>query len=140
MRKSPLKNSGWLAATIVLSALLSGCGSAKHPLVQVKGRVVFEDGQPLPAGTRIILEPVEPDRMPAVGELASDGTFELKHTSGSRGAEIGKYRVRLAAPADDAGSFFRLVPESYAEGSELSLEVKPNLDEVVWKVRRKNRT
>lgn len=138
MRKSTLKGSRWLAAAIVFSTLLGGCGSAKHPLVQVKGRVVFEDGQPLPAGTRIILEPVEPGRMPAVGELSSDGTFELKHTSGSRGAEIGKYRVRIAAPPGDAGSFFRLVPESYAEGNELLLEVKPNLGEVVWKVRRKN--
>jgi hypothetical protein len=128
----------WLGALMMVGGLMCGCGGAKHPVVPVKGRVVFEDGKPLPVGTRIILEPVDPDRKPATGEVKDDGSFELKHSAGANGAEIGKYRVRIAAPANDSQNFFQMVPESYAEGNELMLEVKPDSTEVTLKVRRKN--
>jgi len=128
----------WLGALMIAGSLISGCGGAKHPVVPVKGRVVFEDGKPLPVGTRIILEPVDSDRKPATGEVKDDGSFELKHSAGGNGAEIGKYRVRIAAPPNDNQQFFQMVPESYAEGHELMVEVKPDSTEITLKVRRKN--
>jgi hypothetical protein len=76
--------------------LISGC-SHEDDLSSVRGRVCFK-GQPLRGGS-IVFTP-NPDKGGcgelAVGEIASDGTFELK-TGDRRGAVAGWHRVTIAA-------------------------------------------
>lgn len=130
---------GLLLVVAALVALQSiGCGGSRRPLTPVSGKLVFEDGSPLPAGTRVILEPMEGGIQSASGETSQDGSFTVKHATGKAGAEIGQYRVRLAAPRNDNGSFFQLVPDSYVDGQELSIEVKQGMGEITLKVKRRS--
>ncbi len=63
----------------------------------------------------------------ASGVTAEDGSFTLTHASGKTGAEEGKYGVQLLAPEGDNGEFFKLVPASYNESSQLFAEVKSGM-------------
>ncbi|GBD35915.1 hypothetical protein HRbin36_01030 [bacterium HR36] len=134
MRRMSLGPTLLVLVLITLNNL--GCGGPKRPLVEVSGKVLFDDGAPLPAGTRIILEPMEGGIGAASGETSADGSFRLRHVSGKTGAELGQYRVRLAAPKGDHGAFLQLVPPSYVEGNELFLEVKQSMGEVTLRVKR----
>lgn len=130
--------TGMVLMAIGLVAVYNlGCGGPKRPMIPVKGRVVFEDGTPLPAGTRIILEPMEGDLQAASGETGQDGSFSVQHATGKLGAEVGKYRVRFAAPKGDQGAFLQMVPDSYLDGQETYLEVKQGMGEVTLKVKRR---
>ncbi|MCS7166888.1 MAG: hypothetical protein RMI91_09145 [Gemmatales bacterium] len=113
-----------------------GCGGPKRDVVPVKGKLIFEDGTPLPAGTIVILDPIEGKVGSASGETAADGSFEIRHVAGQAGAEVGQYRVLIGAPKNDTGTFWKMVPDSYREGGELFLEVKPGMGEVTLKIKR----
>jgi len=129
---------GIVLATIAMVAFqTAGCGGPKRPLVEVRGKILFEDGTPLPPGTKVILEPMEGRVQAASGETAADGSFSVQHLSGKAGAELGKYRVRLAPPKDNPDNFFKLVPDSYVDGMELFLEVRQGMGEVTLQVKRR---
>jgi hypothetical protein len=97
-------------------ALVAGCGERK-PMVQVEGKIKFSDGKPLPAGTTLLFNPAEGRTGTASATTEADGSFKLKHVSGSSGAEVGKYTVQVIPPKDAEQEFYKQVSKDKAEGS-----------------------
>ena len=123
-----------ITALLVLAGL--GCGhNAKNPIVPVSGKVLFADGKPLPAGTRLLFNPAEGGNQTARGVTATDGTIQVTHATGAAGAEVGKYAVLLVAPEGDNGTFFKLVPRDYYDGGILTAEVREGMAPLEFKVR-----
>jgi hypothetical protein len=101
-----------LAALVAGAALVAahgGCSRKGAPAAAatVRGKVTFQ-GEPLAGGT-IVFSP-DPDRggggKPARGDLAADGSFELK-LAGESAIPPGWYRVSFAAaPATTAAVHF----------------------------------
>src|SRR5262245_49019990 len=93
-----------------LAVACAGCGmKVKMPVVPVEGKILFADGKPLAAGTRLMFTPGEGGTGTAVGVTGDDGSIKVTHVSGAKGAEIGKYTILLAAPEDgDKNAFFKM--------------------------------
>ena len=105
--------------SIVLSSFLilgAGCGSAKNKIVDVQGKILFQDGKTLPAGTRLIFSPAHGGTGEHFAVADDNGVFDVEHVNGRSGAEIGKYMVLLAAPEDNPAPFFEIIPKEYYEG------------------------
>jgi len=96
----------WAIALAIL-ACLPGCGSDHLPTYPVRGKVVFEDGEPLTTGGVVLLESVITDdkglALNARGLIHADGTFELTTFDDGDGAVAGTHRmlVRAQRDADD---------------------------------------
>src|SRR5687768_6677250 len=98
----------WIVVPMV--CLLAGCGDGpRYKIIPVEGKITFVDGKPLPAGTRVVLNPSEGGVGTASGVTREDGTFALTHARGGRGAEIGKYTVQVLAPEKEPGDFYQVV-------------------------------
>jgi hypothetical protein len=123
-----------LLVTVVLLAL--GCAKAKNKIVPVEGTLTFMDGSPLPAGTRIRIDPAEGGVGTATGAIDDTGAFNLIHVNGTTGAEVGKYVVLLLAPKDQEKSFYKMIPKDYYDGSILVAEVKEGMAPLTLKVPR----
>jgi hypothetical protein len=91
-----------VAATLALAMLtttLAGCGSGDRKTYRAGGRVVFQDGSPMPSG-KIELSPMgkvnsasgKSPPNPA-GVIENDGTFQLTTYKPFDGALPGRYRV-----------------------------------------------
>jgi hypothetical protein len=128
--------SGW----IVVSAcclLGAGCGKTKYKIVDVKGKIAFQDGKPLPNGTKLIFQPAVGMTGGAWGITDDAGSFQVEHVNGSDGAELGKYTVLLAAPTDNSEAFYSSVPKEYVEGGVFAVEVKEGMPPLELKVKTK---
>jgi hypothetical protein len=112
-----------------------GCGKVKHKIVEVQGKITFQDGKPVPAGTRLLFNPAGGGTGAACGIADAEGSFTVEHVTGRDGAEIGKYTVLLAAPEDNPGQFFELIPKPYYDGGAISVEVKEGMGPVELKVK-----
>lgn len=121
--------SGLLSAGL----LLTGCSDIRLPQVEARGRVVFADGKPLPAGTTVLLDPTEGGVGTASGNTDSDGSFTLTHVSGSGGPEVGMYTVKLLAPEGDR-DFYRSIPSGVVNGDVLIAEIKEGMGPLELKV------
>jgi hypothetical protein len=78
----------------------SGCGKSR-PMAQVRGQVVFTDGNAPQAGVRVIRFECAKDtdaalRKGAAGVINDDGTFELFTRRPGDGVHLGKYDVTFA--------------------------------------------
>ena len=114
----------------VLCFTFLGCGP-KNPTTPVQGKATFSDGSPLPEGTKVVFIPQVGKRQSSVGVVKADGTFALEHETGTEGAEIGTYAVKLLPP-DDANqrtTFTSLVPEDYIDETltGVKIEVKTGM-------------
>lgn len=131
-----------MSRTVVWCALITlaaGCSSPKHPLVPVEGKIAFSDGKALPAGTRLVFNPVEGGAQTAVGVVNDDSSISVVHAWGKKGAEIGKYTVALLAPEQDA-SFYQTIPKEYFDsGGAFSVEVKEGMQPLELRVKRKKK-
>jgi hypothetical protein len=81
---------------------MAGGGPALYP---VRGKVVYEDGSPMPEGF-VVAEMKDGDTVVMMrGEIHPDGTFQLGSLRPGDGARPGKYRVlvtgRARAPAEE---------------------------------------
>jgi hypothetical protein len=124
-----------VAAIVLGTSLISvGCSRTRHPVVEVKGKIQFADGKPLPAGTQLIFNPSEGRAGTASATIEADGSFSVEHVNGSSGAELGKYSVTLVAPPDDP-TFHKIVPKEYCEGGVLAVEVKEGMAPLDLKVK-----
>jgi hypothetical protein len=121
----------------LLAVATVGCGGPKNKIVPVGGKILFSDGKPLPAGTRLIFNPGEGGTGTASGVTAPDGSFKVTHVAGTTGAEVGKYAVLLAAPEHDREGFFKIVPRSYYDGGILFAEVKEGMQPLELRVKKK---
>ena len=131
---SPRLGAGLVA---LLAAVSAGCGGTRNPIVPVEGTILFSDGEPLPAGTRLIFNPGEGGVGTAKGVTDQDGSFKVTHVSRARGAEVGKYTILLAAPEDEPEAFFKAVPPEYYEGGNLNAEVKEDMPPLDLKVKKR---
>jgi hypothetical protein len=87
-----------------------GCGPAggpRPPMGKVSGKVSYK-GTPLPRGT-ISFSPVSGSKgnssgIGAIGQIGSDGTFELTTFDTGDGAVVGQHTVTISIQSDGAGS------------------------------------
>jgi hypothetical protein len=110
--------------------VLGGCSDRGAQFWPVQGKVVYQDGQPLPGGT-IELESKDNSTLTAVGTIAADGTFRLEE-----GALSGGYRVAIhaAEPIDPDELDDKTPPplldakyeDIYQSGLEITIEPKAN--------------
>jgi hypothetical protein len=70
-------------------------------MAPVKGKVAFQDGQPV-AGGNVILQPADDPNVPsAIGEIQADGTFVMFTSKPGDGARIGRFHVLVQPVQDD---------------------------------------
>jgi hypothetical protein len=75
---------------LFLAALASGCGSGRYPVI---GRVTYEDGSPVEAGTVIGEAKVHGKAVGVQGNIEQDGGFRWGTARPGDGALPGNYRV-----------------------------------------------
>lgn len=118
---------------------LGGCNSSRQ---QVVGKVTYDDGTPLAAGTVIAEATIDGKVVSVQSNIESDGTFRLGGGAPGDGALPGNYRVLIKTPTlsdFELGQGKR--PEldgKYGnfESSGIALEVKPGKNELPIKVAR----
>lgn len=111
------------AATLALIGCAEGPPSldgGSIPTVPAKGKVMLADGKPLTNGM-IRIEPLVDggSTNQAMGEIRSDGTFELRSSPSATGAMPGKYRVLI----ENTTTKLKVVP-----GKSPEVEVKAGQD------------
>ena len=128
-----------LLAPLVLTILAAGCGSGRYP---VSGRVTYEDGTPVEAGTVIGEATVEGKAISVQGNIGNDGTFKWGTERAGDGATPGQYRV-IVMPVPLADSELAEGKQPAVDGkfgkfetSGLTFEVKPQKNELNIKVTR----
>jgi hypothetical protein len=90
--------TGLIAAALAATA---GCGHSDalpgYPVYEVKGKVLLDDGKPLPGGWISFVPrgdlPITPS-----AEIHPDGTFSLVTGGSGEGAPAGDYKIRVEAP------------------------------------------
>jgi hypothetical protein len=123
-----------LIAFVVLCAA-AGCGERFYP---VRGKVVYEDGSPMPEGF-VVAEMKDGDAVVMMrGEVHPDGTFQLGTLRPGDGARPGKYRVLITPRArtpgeEDLPPVLDTKFQSF-ETSGLSVEVQKAPNEFTFKV------
>jgi hypothetical protein len=114
-------------ATLAMLLTVSGCGASGS----VTGRVTFEDGSPLDAGTISCETQVGDKVVMARADIKRDGTFELGVKRPGDGIPPGTYRVAVAPRALYQQELDNHAPPiidskfTKYDTSGLSLEVKP---------------
>ncbi len=130
-------NAGSISLTLLIALMVSGCGvDPRFPVVSAQGKLTFEDGSPLPNGTRIVLNPTEGRVGLSSATADPEGSFTLKHVSGVPGAEIGIYTIVLQPPLQGDGTFEKLVSREYYSEGAFSVEVKEGMPLIELKVKK----
>jgi hypothetical protein len=117
-----------LAAAAVVCAAAAGCGAGRQP---VNGRVAYEDGSPVPAGTVVGEATVDGKPVTVQGRIGPDGRFTWGGEKPDDGALPGTYKVAvLPVPLGDyekAQGKQPAVGGKYGrfESSGITFEVKP---------------
>ena len=131
-RKSTLRTAVWLFVAL----LLSGCSPEGYRIAPVSGRVTL-DGKPL-ANAAIVFSPVaSADNMEpgpgSGGKTDADGRYILTIVGkGTRGAVIGKHKVRITMipdvdPSDDRPQRPKPLPPRYSgKNTTLEYDVTPS--------------
>lgn len=109
---SGLGKSCWIVGLL----LAVGCGSGDRGLVPVEGQVTI-DGKPITSG-RIEFFP-ESGR-PAIGNIDSEGRYQLQTYEPGDGAKPGNYRVAITS---------QLIPEEVPQYNSLEDEMRGNVSE-----------
>jgi hypothetical protein len=94
---------------------IAGCGDPK-----VTGTVKYKDGTPLVTGT-VVLQNAQSQ---GIGELQSDGSFELYQFKKGDGLERGTYRgyITNAVIIDDQMRTTSLIPDKYTDINRSDIE------------------
>src|SRR5262245_15947496 len=124
---------------LFLGVLALGCGSGRS---QVTGRVTYEDGSPVEAGTVIGEAPVHGKPGGGQANIAKDGTFRLGTERAGNGALPGSYRLAVMpvalGDAELAEGKLPAVDGKYTryETSGITFEVTEGKNELNIKVSR----
>jgi hypothetical protein len=112
---------------------LAGCGSGKPwDLVQVNGKVTYEDGSAIPVGSMKLYfasqaPPADAKTFPrqgSVGVNVSDGTFQDVTTyKYADGLIAGKHKVVVAAYDSGARDLSPKVPREYTSAATTPVEI-----------------
>jgi hypothetical protein len=126
---------GLSIALLTSTLALLGCsGGTTNSIVPVTGKIALANGKKLPAGTRLLFEPVEGRVGTAMGTIADDGSFQMMHVKGAAGAEEGKYVVKLLPPEVGSPEFSKLVPRQCQEEAFGTADVKAGMPPLDLKV------
>jgi len=125
-----------LILMIGLLALAGGCNSGRQT---VTGKVTYEDGAPVTAGTVVAEATIDGKMVGIQGNIESDGTFRMGGATPGDGALPGSYRVMIIAPSlsdFEKGQGKKPAFGGYDsfEKSGITLEVKPGKNELPIKV------
>lgn len=144
-RKTPwqtLHRTCAIAACIVGTLVLSGCGNGKDvSLASVSGRVTF-NGQPL-SGATVEFQPLKGS--PSFGVTDTDGRYTLKFTRQLTGAVLGEHQVRIRTArltADAAGNDVlnpETIPAHYNAQSQLKAKVESRNSDINFDLNSDNR-
>lgn len=124
---------------LFLLTLASGCGSGRYP---VTGRVCYEDGTPVEAGTVIGEATVDGKLVGVQGNIERDGAFSWGADRAGDGALPGNYRVLVMPVALGDGELAEgklpAVDGKFAkyETSGITFEVKAGKNELSITVTR----
>jgi hypothetical protein len=135
-------NRYWFALLLPLITLFAGCGSGRYP---VTGRITYEDGSPVPAGTVIAEATIEGKLVGVQANIEKDGSFRWGGANPGDGALPGQYRVLITSPtlsdAEKALGNQPLLDGKYGryESSEITFEVKAGKNELPITVSRPKR-
>lgn len=130
----------WLVLATCLLALccVSGCGDATPKTYRIPGRLVYEDGKPVPGATIVLQTTHDGKRVVARGQVNADGTFELTTFTDKDGVVEGEHDVTIVPlPATDGATPSKPVVAakySNADSSGLKVTVKPDATEILVKV------
>ena len=120
-KMSIVATSAWLLLT---PFLIPGCSKpTRSPVVQVNGKIQFDNGAKLPPGSMVVFSPVLGGAGSAMAETDAEGNFSLTHASGAQGAEVGEYLVELRSPKGQEAEFYASVPETYTSGGGLAASI-----------------
>ena len=134
-----------LALILILAACPATIGCQRGPvMVQVRGKVLNEDGSVITRGIREIrFEPMDDTtavmRKTAIGQIQDDGTFELFTRRPGDGVLLGKYAVTISvikAPRDPV----LLIDEKYTTSATTPFHetIERDVDGLEYKVKMKN--
>jgi len=131
-------HSAFLLVGVVGMAGLAGCGGRFGPgsgppqTFGVQGKVVFANGDPLPAG-RITFHPKETGKPEATAEI-NNGEFRLSTFGKDDGAVPGQYDVSVTGVSYKTGKPVTVanVPKKYQDpkSSGLNAEVRPEENKI----------
>ena len=120
---------------VILSCLSLGCSdNGRTPTYAVTGKVVFEDGSPLPGGGLICLsDPEAGPTLSARGQINTDGTFQLGTYEQDDGAVAGNHTVAIDPPMPknydaDAGPAPKVIHNRYLSHDTSGLEFTVSKD------------
>jgi hypothetical protein len=122
------RRTSWRRFVSLFLLALAGCGSGRYPVI---GRVTYEDGSPVEAGTVIGETTVDGKPLSVQGNIEKDGTFRWGTEKAGDGAPPGTYRVIvMPVPLGDselAEGKLPAVDSKYTryETSGITFEVKP---------------
>lgn len=135
-----VKAAGLLLALMTATLMATGC-SSRPPATPVIGRVTL-DGKPLEFGG-VFFQPSS--GFGAGGAIGPDGRFEIQERGG---ATVGPNKVAVSCFEANSPTFRQpiegepvsgksLVPDKYtsAATSEIEIDVRPGMDEVVIELR-----
>lgn len=117
-----------LILIVGLLALACGCNSGRQ---SVTGKITYDDGQPVTAGTVIAEATIDGKIVSVQSNIESDGSFRLGGGSPGDGALPGSYRVLITTPTlsdfDKAQGKRPALDGKYGsfESSGITLDVKP---------------
>jgi len=133
-----VRRASVFAFATVATLIVPGCGRSGPEMAAVFGKVTY-NGKPVPMGT-ISFQPDAPDGRTAVGEIDSDGSYQLQTENPGDGAQLGSYHVSISAVDAPVLDYIpakpvppkRLVPEKYEkpETSGLTATVKSGKNEI----------
>src|SRR5262245_3029778 len=116
----------WLLFAAVLG--LVGCGDGNPPTYNIAGKIVYEDGTPVPGAT-VVFQPADGKNYPARGQVKQDGAFRLTSFKEGDGVVAGDHKVTLVGlPSADGPKPTRpAIPSQYgdADTSGLTATVTP---------------
>ena len=107
--------------SLLLVALVVGCGDAGPPLAEVSGIVTY-DGQPLPTGT-ITFVPQGADLPYAYATIQGDGTYYAETPEYGNGVPVGNHKVMISAMKDmgPEAPVELLIPSKYSSDQSSGL-------------------
>lgn len=134
------RSAGALACFLIL--VLSGCGGGGGGLYPVKGKLLYDDGQPVKelAGFSVTFTSEKLGKS-AVGDIDEDGGFQLTTDRPNDGAIPGEYQVIVSQPHLDPERNLNRPPVvdlAYEDPARTDLKatVEPKSNEFTFRLRR----
>jgi len=120
---------------LFLFALLTGCGPNGPRTYRIPGKLVYNDGSPVPGASVVLQTKVEGQTISARGMAAPDGKFVLTTFKQDDGVVAGEHQVAVSPlPAPDgAKPVAPPVPIKYWDfgSSGMKTSVAPDTKEIV---------